>query len=226
MAFSFASHALIDSATLSKFVWGVNDAADGAASGSGLPLTSQQVFSVELMVNAISRQIMRHVSSDIKAATYTEVWDGAGTDEFVPTERPINSVSSLKFAPHGDFSTSENLVTAGNGLIVTADEYSIKLRGGMRTPAGRGLVQVVYNAGYSTVPEDIQLATLLQFQWAWKQLGRGDAMVGVQSISKGPESQTKDAEIRNLGLRSEVVGLLKPYCRLEAPLSIMFTRVS
>lgn len=219
MPFSFAAHALVDSSTLSKFVFGSDDGTTG--------LTTQQIFAVELSINAISRQIMRHVSSDIKAAAYTETWDGAGSDEIVPAERPINSVTSVKFSGNGDFSASENLVNA-NGVI-TNDKYSIKFRS-LRTPVGRGLIQVIYNAGYTTVPEDIQLAALLQFQWAYKKIGKGDAMVGLKTIAKsvggGSESQMKDDSLSSSALISEVVGMLRDYRRFEPPSSIMFARVS
>lgn len=216
MPLSFASHALVDATALSRFIWGVDD-----ATAPAVGLTAQQIFSVELAVNAISRQIMRHVSSEIKEATYTEVWDGAGSDELVPRERPISAVSSVKFAANGDFASAQALPSEA----VYFDTCSIKFRA-IRTPIGRGLVQVVYTAGYATVPEDIQMAALLQFQWNYRQIGKGDAMVGLKTIAKGQESQTKDDTIKNFGLRAEVVGLLKTYERMEAPASIMFTRVS
>lgn len=214
MSFTFAAHVLITPEELSEFVFGVDDASVG--------MTTQQVASVNLMVGAISRQIIRHVGSNLKEATYTEVWDGAGSDELVPRERPIVSVSSIKFAANGQFGDSSVSLPAESFFT---DGTSIKLRS-VRTPSGRGLVQAVYVAGYDTVPEDIKMAHLLQFQWAYKQIGKGDAMVGIKQISKMQESQTKDDTLAKLGLRSEVVGLLEPYIRFEAPLSIMFTRTS
>lgn len=213
MPFTFASHALVTSEAVSKFIDGSDD---WSAS-----LTSQEKYSVELLVNAISKQIMKHVSSDIKAADYTEVWDGAGSDELVPRERPIISVTSVKFASDGDFDSQ----SAIDGDGVTADSYSIRLRWG-RTPVGRGLVQVVYRAGFEEVPDDIVLATLLQLQWGLRKMKRGDAFVGMQSASKNGETQVKDRAITTYGLIAEVVGLLDPYRRFEAPLSIMFSRVS
>lgn len=221
MPFSFGSHALVGSAALSKFIWGVDD----AATDVNLALSTQDIFSVELAVNALSRQIMRHVSSEIKAATYTEVWDGAASDELVPTERPINSLTSIKFASDGNFSSGTSLPAE----TLFFDKYSIKLRG-IRTPVGRGMVQVVYNAGYVDVPDDIQMAALLQFQWLYKKFRQGDAMIGLKSVSKtvggGSESQTKDDTIKSTALIAEAIGLLETYKRMEAPLSVMFTRVS
>lgn len=221
MPFTFADHALVDSVALSRFIWGVED----AATDTDVALSSQTIYSIELLVNAISTQIIRHVSSNIKEATYQEVWDGAASDELVPRERPISSVTAYKLSANGDFTASNiDYVTAAPGMVYT-DGQSILLRG-LRAPVGRGLVQLTYVAGYAAVPDDIQLAVLLQFQWALRQIGKGDAMVGIKAISKMQESQTKDDSLGTTGLRSEVIGYLAPYKRFEAPLSIMFTRVS
>ncbi len=222
MAFTFADHALITPAQLSKFIWGVDDATTGLPVAN--TLTTQQIFSIELIVNSISKQIMRFCSSDIKAQNYTEVWDGAGSDELIPRMWPINSVASVKISSNGDWSASTALATE----LISFNEYSISFRS-YRTPVGRGMLQLIYNAGYEEVPDDIVLATLLQFQWLYKKIGKGDSMVGIgntsKSIAGGSESQTKDASITTQGLIGEVIGLLKPYERFEAPSSVMFTRM-
>lgn len=224
MAFDLASHCLVDSETLSRFVWGVDDATELSGSDA---LSDEAIANVVLIVAGISRQIMRHVSSDIKQATYTEVWDGAASDELVPTEWPVTAVSSLKFAPAGDFASAQNLVSVTGAVCF--DKYAIKLRG-FRLPAGRGVVQAVYTAGYATVPEDIQIACCLQFQWLWRKRGLGDGLVGMQSITKAigqaSESQTKDSAVKKSGLIAEVIGILEGHRRFEAPHSIMFARVS
>lgn len=220
MPFDFGSNALITSEDLSRFIWGVDDAATDVSIG----LSSQQIFSNELLVKAISGQIKRYVGSEIKRSSYIEIWDNAGSDELIPKERPIKSITSLKYSPNGDFN---NNVFSYPTAQLTFDEASIALRYD-RFPAGRGLIQVVYDAGYDDVPDDIILAFLLQFQFLYKKVGKGDAMVGLSSISKavggGSENQTKDSTIKDSGLISEVVGMLKHYQRFEAPLSIMFAR--
>lgn len=218
MAFTFESNALVTSEQVSKFIWGVDDASVGASP----TLSSQQVFSVQFLVNSISAQIRRHVNSSIVAGDYTETWDGAASDELIPRERPINSVASIKFSGNGDFTQSDPLPNTGYFV----DKYSVKFRGGMVTPRGRGLIQITYNAGYSAIPNDIVFATLLQLQWGWRQIGKGDSFVGIKQMAKMHESQVKDTDIGTYGLRAEVVGLLSPYRSFMAPMSVMFTKVS
>lgn len=227
MAFDLPSHALIDSETLSRFVFGVDDATEDLT-GQNI-LSDAQTANVIFGVDAISRQIMRHVSSDIKQATYTEVWDGAASDELVPTERPITALSSLRFAANGDFSAAQEVTSITGAALF--DKYVIKLRG-FRLPTGRGAIRAVYTAGYDPVPADIAMALALQFQFIWRKMGSktGDGMLGLKSISKAvgaaTESQVKDETIKASGLISEVIGLLQGYQRFEAPHSIMFSRVS
>lgn len=213
MSFNFGDDALVDARTFSRFFFKADDGSSG--------LTAQDIAAIELAMGAVCAQIKRHVGSEILEGTYTEVWDGAASDELVPTERPITAVSSIKFAPNGDFSTA-NVVPSE---AIFFDKYSIKLRG-MRYPFGTGMTQVIYTAGYPTIPKDIQLAVIMQFQWVYKQIGKGDAMVGLKSIAKMQESQTKDDSLGTMALRSEVVGMLENYRRFEAPLSIKFARVS
>ena len=222
MAFDFGTNSLVTPEQISQFIWGVDDASTDAEIG----LTEQQVKSVEMMMKGINSQIRKYVGSSLTRATYIEQWDSAGADELVPREFPIRAVNAVKVSPNGDFIGSGQSITLDR---VTFDEVSIKFRY-LSFPVGRGVIQVEYDAGYDEIPEDIALACLLQFQWMFTKMGKGDGMVGLASVSKGvgggSETMSKDQTIRSTGLISEVVGMLDSYRRFEAPLSIMFTRVN
>lgn len=222
MAFSFADHALIDSRTLSQFIFGVDDATAGLKDGK--TLTAQQIAMIALCVNAASQAIIRHVCSNIKAADYCETWDGTCADELIPKEWPVLEIKTggVKFSANGDFTNARALPD----LLTYTDGHTIMFRNGVETPRGRGLVRITYRAGYEDVPHDIQVACMLQFQWLYKQLGTGNPMLGISSISKMQEAMSKDTALAKGGLLSEVVGILESYRRFEAPHSMMFTRVS
>lgn len=219
MSFTFADLALVDSTTISQFVWGVDDATSDL--GGNDELSDQDVAMVQMLVNVASQQIIRHVDSDIKETSYVEVWDGAASDELVPRRRPITGVTSVKIASNNDFSVSQGIPSE----VINFNQRSITFRS-LQLPFGRGLIQVTYTAGYADVPYDIQMATIMQYQWLRSQLGKSGFMNGLKSISKMGETQTKDSSIGKFGLRDEVVGMLETYSRFEAPLSIMFSRVS
>ncbi len=226
MAFSFAPNALLTAEQVSKFLFGVDDPTTTPPQGSMAPISTQQQFNIELVVNALSDQITRYVGYELKEGTFTEVWDAAGSDELVTRQQPITSVSSLKISGNGDFSGGATYDTQS----YVWDRYSIRLRNS-NFPIGRGMIQVIYTAGYSTLPNDIVMAALLQLQYLYRKIGKGDGMVGLSSIAKSVagganESQSKDSNVSAEGLIGEVVGMLKSYRRMEIPNSVMYARVS
>lgn len=217
MALALSATNLLTPAIISKYIFGVDDVTTG-----GL-LTPQQQVAVELSADAASSQIQKATGFIFKQGTYTEVWDGVASDEIIPREIPITAITSVKFSPNGDFASAtplqSNLYYFPQGLFVA-------FRGDILVPRGRGMCQIIYTAGYTDIPADLQLAALKQFQYLYKQIGKGDAMVGLKTISKMNEAQTKDESVGKSGLISEVEGMIKPYMRFETSRSIMFTRVS
>jgi hypothetical protein len=209
---------LIDSQTVSRYFYGVDDAVT-----TGECSTTQEKFYVEFAVNAASQQIKTYCARQLSQQTYSEVWDGQASDVIIPREYPIQSITSIKYSGNNDFSTADSLPTGAYAF----DEEYITLLGDAVTPRGRGLIQVVYSAGYSPVPYDIQQACLMQAQYLFKMQGKeGGDFLGLSSIGKMGETATKDSSIGKTGLAADVIGILSPYKRMDAPLSVMFTRVS
>lgn len=218
MPLTLSATNLLDSSIISKFIFNVDDVTTGSL------LTPQQRTAFELIADAASAQVQKFCDFLFKQGTYTEVWDGGFADEIIPREVPITAITSIKFAGNGDFASVTPLDSAA--YCIGSRGLVINFRDGLLTPRGRGMVQVVYQAGYSPIPPDIQLATLRQLQYLYKQIGKGDAMLGLKSISKMNESQTKDDTLGRSGLIVEVEGMLAPYRRFETSSSIMFTRVA
>lgn len=218
MPLTLSATNLLAEPLLSKFIWGVDDATVGGI------LTPQERVAVELAVNAASAQIQKYCDLTFVSGSYTEVWDGAANDEVIPREWPITAITSVKWAANGVF-TPESIIDPSL-YVIGSKGMSINFRNGMLTPRGRGLIEIIYTAGYATIPYDLQMAALKQFQYLYKQIGKGDSMLGLSQIAKMNESQVKDASIGNSGLITEVEGMLKSYHRFECSMSVMFTRVT
>lgn len=218
MPLSLSNTNLLDSPTISKFIFGVNDVTVGNI------LTPQEIAALELASDAASGQVQKFCDFTFVYGKYVEVWDGAANDEIIPREIPIVSIDSLKFAANGVF--DDNTLVDPICYCIGSRGLVINLRNQLLTPRGRGIVQVTYNAGYQTIPSDIRFAALRQLQYLYKQIGKGDSMLGLKTIAKMNESQTKDDSLGKNGLISEVEGLLRSYQRFECSTSIMFTRVS
>jgi hypothetical protein len=218
MAFDFGSAALIDPLTFSRLVYQSDDGSAG--------MSDAEKANVEFLVQSASRQITDYLGRDIKSATFSEVWDGQAADMIIPRQYPITAVSEVRFSANADFTQGTVLGTGEYGF----DEESVFLLFN-RTPFGRRCVRVIYTAGFVTVPQSIQIATVIQFQMLNKAVspgskGTGPSDLGMESISKMGETARKDTSLRKNGLASEAVGLIEPFRRLDAPLSIMFSRVS
>jgi len=216
MALLLNDESLVESRTVCRFVFGEDDIT------SNTKYSTQDIAAIILAIDAASAQIKRYCDFNFFQAQYSEVWDSQASDEIIPREIPIVSISSLKISANGDFSDAQEVSTelyGHNGKV-------INFRNGYRPPRGRGAIQVIYRAGFDPIPADIQMATLLQFQYLYKKLGTGDEMVGLKSAAKMGENQSVDDNVKESGLLSNVEGMLKPYVRFEAPQSIMFNRVS
>lgn len=208
---------LVSSEVVSRMMFSCADAVTESKA-----TTNEQAL-VELFAKAATGQIQNYCDRLLLMGTYTEVWDGQGSDLILPKEFPIVSVASIKFASDGGFSGAIAL----QPQTYSVTEECISLRGGVLTPNGVGQLQVIYDAGYATIPMDLQLACVRQIQYMWGQTGKqGGAMTGLKEVSKMQERQVKDDTIASKGLIADVIGTLDNYRRMEAPSSVRFSRVT
>lgn len=221
MPFSFSDDALVDSATVCNLFYGVADPFTPISPATDPLCSDAEKYYVEFAINSASEQIKSFCSRNFKESTYTEVFDGQNADLIIPKHYPITSIASIKFGSPTTFSSTDPL----QADCYSFDEEYIYLMDGVLTPRGRGLVQVVYTAGYSTIPFAIQQACIIQAQYLLKFQGKeGSAMLGYKSVGKMGEQATRDDSVSDHGLVTEAKGMLLQYKRMEAPLSVMFNR--
>lgn len=206
--FDFGTNSLITPANFEIFT-GIKEA----------NLSDDEIDRVEFSVKAVCSQIRTFCGYAFVVDDYTEVWDAQGSDVLIPSETPINNVTSIKFASDGNFANSDALDSTD--FVIHPTKQFISLRY-MRFPRGRGMIEVKYNAGYSTIPEDIQMAVCLQYSF----MNKSKDNPGWKSIGKMNESQTMDDKISEHGMPAQVYSILKAYKKIEAPLSLMFSRTS
>jgi len=108
------------------------------------------------LISAFSEWFLNQVNRGaLITSTYTEQRNGQGGDSITPIYWPIQSITSV---------TVDNVAvpasTQGTPGYVN-DSFTIWLTG-YRFRRGRGNVQLVYEAGYPTVPLDIEQAVIDQ----------------------------------------------------------------
>jgi hypothetical protein len=116
-----------------------------------------------------------------------------------PRKRPINSVSAISIVK-GTFDTAVSLTSGGENLydipttkdriVIPGDSLTLNAVSILDTQALRTnqfFTKISYNAGYTTIPSDVQQATML---YALDILSRRNNLSGATSVSQGGISIT------------------------------------
>jgi len=157
---------------------------------------------IENLINRSYKVLEAYIGKTIKSATYTEYYDGDGTDTLLVDQWPIISITSLNEDVSRDFlgdtaiDATDILIYAKEGRIVLyADEYAFSI--------GKQNIKIVYVAGYADIPADLALAALMHVSSIYNLAG-ADGHVG---MSLGGLSKSIDTAPLSDKLRL----LLEPY---------------
>lgn len=117
------------------------------------------------LVTAASAATETYLGRTVLQADYTERGNGTGGCSFLPKRHPINSVASL--------SIDGVAIEASDGIKpgYLIDGGRLVLVGGLRFTRGVQNILLTYNAGYATVPADIEQAVIETVALSYK---RGD----------------------------------------------------
>lgn len=111
---------------------------------------------INSLIASVSAFIVSYAGRQLEAATYTEILSGGKKNLFL-RNYPVNSVTSVR----------ENIGTQGTPSMstVSVDDYTIFYEAGFlehRSYFSRGSrnIEVVYNAGYSVIPKDLDFVAV------------------------------------------------------------------
>jgi hypothetical protein len=131
------------------------------------------------LITAKSRWFEEQIDRRLLRATYTETRSGYNTTRIYPTQYPVASVASVKI----DGATIPPRTAYGQLGWALADNR-IELVGYTFT-RGVGNVEIVYDAGYETVPEDVEQALIERVVLSFKRkdnLGAGQVSVQGETV--------------------------------------------
>jgi hypothetical protein len=170
-----------------------------------IPLANtSQDTRLNLLIGVVSEHVEDYCQRTFAETTYSKQYDGTSQSDLVLDEYPVTSVTSLYIDNGRDFDSS---------ALVDADEYeliepnALRLHHG-RFPRGSLNVKVDYVAGYATIPNAIQYATLLIIEQLFRS--NEDRRVGRNSVSKNGETVSYIH-----GWPEEAINLLKSFKRYE-----------
>lgn len=122
------------------------------------------------LITAVSARVRRLTRRNFSAATYTESLNGHGDNKIILTNLPVLDVTSVCIDTDRVFDAADNLdsdefyVDEAAGIIELYDQT---------VPKGLRVVKVVYSAGYTTIPEDLQQAVFEAIDWNYKRFEGG-----------------------------------------------------
>lgn len=124
--------------------------------GIGTAVTDDDTF-IQNLITRVSDDIEKECGRTFADATYTEYRSGDSTGLLLLDQYPINSITSI----HDDIDRDY-----GADCLIDADDYSYYSDSGIVELDGltfcRGVnnVKIVYNAGYTTIPTDLEQACI------------------------------------------------------------------
>lgn len=160
---------------------------------------------IERLVNAASQYAANFCDRRFLSGSYTEYFHGRKMNFIMPREWPVSAITSLNISSTRDWVDANSLVDSSSYDV--ADGGTTVVYDGI-FPNGYKNIRLVYTAGYTSVPYDLEHAVLQMVEWWYMHNVRKD--IGRTNSSKGDES---------VGVLSEVpkhiLQLLMPYKRVE-----------
>lgn len=117
------------------------------------------------LIDRVSTRIERYCDRVFEEATYTEYYDGTGTDYLYTNQYPIVTISGIY---------DDTLWAWGEDTLISGTEYRISnnkrkvLYNTYFTDASEN-IKIVYTAGYTTIPYDIQQVCITEVLRIYKR---------------------------------------------------------
>ncbi|MGV8131188.1 MAG: hypothetical protein ACP5N7_03775 [Candidatus Pacearchaeota archaeon] len=136
----------------------------------------------------VEAKIKEFLNRDIESNDYVELYDGNSDDELTLAQFPINSVSKIEVYQGLDSNNDEIWYEYQQGydyqrLIIDRNKSTIILEGSV-FPEEEQNIRVTYNAGYTTIPYEIQQACKKLMHLYYGEVKKTKSL-GVSSSSEG-----------------------------------------
>lgn len=174
------------------------------------------------LIVQVDTTIKNHLGRSIEEASYTEYPFGYGTKRLRLKEKPVTAITSVRVDTSRLFTASNTLLTVDvdykliDGMLFRLNGTwppAVENKWGLLTNAvvpSTGIIQVVYTAGYSTVPDDIVLAADMLVIKLFGQRKDGEEL-----LSESLEDYSYSRGDSGGDLLKDVRSLLAPYRRIR-----------
>lgn len=133
---------------------------------------------LQALVTSVSKAMQSYMRRTIGAHSVTEVLDGDGTSRLMLSEWPVISVTSA--ARESVFNNFGTVIPTSEIKLDKRGDHGVLIRNGT-WPLGDQNLQIVYQAGLSAVPEDLELAAKKQTVYEFEKSGVRGARLALKS---------------------------------------------
>ncbi|MEW6006121.1 MAG: head-tail connector protein [Stygiobacter sp.] len=138
------------------------------------------------IINAVETKVEQFLNRNLLAQDYVEYYDGSGSELLILRNIPVNSVSKIEYYEgrinNVDIWTEWTQDNQYSRLLIPKEKHGIILEGGIFIKGIQNF-RITYNAGYTTLPYDINLACKELVKIALDNSPLGKSYLGVTAIS-------------------------------------------
>jgi hypothetical protein len=143
---------------------------------------------VEQAQYEVESKVKSFLNRDLESASYVEIYDGTGESTLVLNQFPVNSVSKVEVYDGIDALGAEEWDEYSQNedyerLVIPTAKDEIYLIGSM-FPQGEQNIRITYNAGYDTIPYEIQQACKKLMLLYYGEVKKTKT-IGKSSVSEG-----------------------------------------
>ena len=138
---------------------------------------------IEDLIDRVSARIEKYCDRTFAEAIYTEYYDGNGCDYMYTNQYPIVTVSGIY--DDSSWVWGEDTLISGTTYRVSSNNRKILLYSSYFTPATEN-IKIVYTAGYTDIPYDIQQVCITEVLRTYKRKLEPD--VSSKAMSEGGQN--------------------------------------
>lgn len=135
---------------------------------------------LNFLITKASKYIETYVGRNIEATDYIQLYSGDGENDLILDNYPVNSVSVLSVGVDFDDKKYTTPLDATSFLI--QKDPGILIQHSSVFPIGRYNIYCSYNAGYTSVPEDLKMICLDLIAKKYNDIEKGRFGISVKNI--------------------------------------------
>lgn len=139
---------------------------------------------LNFFVNAASANCNKYTNRLLKARDLTEYYSGNGKNVLFVNNYPINSITSLYDDTDRNYG-SETEITSDYYEILPENDKCMVVYVDSNFNEGFNNIKIIYNAGYVTIPSDLQQACLEIIAYMYKNSEEGRMGLSSRNIGEG-----------------------------------------